>query len=572
MSGVGIAGRMCATAGLLGLAAQPVTPIRALCAAAAVAVWLPRGRWSSGVSVAVGVATAVAAVGLSTRGVLAAALAWAVAHRAATGPVRDRVGWGLAPLALVAGAADGASPLGLLAVVGWAGAAALALLPPGPQLPRGWLNLAGGVWLASAALFFVLPRGWAVGTGDRDAPPRTGFSPEVALDRADAPVDTQDGPLFSVAITPPQDGAVLLRGVPLDRFDGRGWSTDLSPQVAVPPAGAGTIQLVFRRLDAGAGSGLLTAGTVRGLQAEGVVRRLASGGWSSEDPWVAYTVVADPPLGEGARNPERPPGPADVEIPSLDPRVQALADALPGPEAVRAWLDTRTYRRAPVPAAADPVAAFLFGTQAGHCEQFASAAAVLLRAQGIPARLVTGYRAEVRDGRARVSSRDAHAWVEWWDGADWVALDPTPAMDSGRPWWLAVSDYDPVAQAAAARRLLSLARDGAPLVGIALLVLALAVGARRWAGLPRDPVERAHAAARRRLAGRGWQVPESLPPLAAARWVAERSHDAEAGAALVALAELLYAVRWGGASAARLADRARMLGHRAGGARPRVRD
>ena len=60
----------------------------------------------------------------------------------------------------------------------------------------------------------------------------------------------------------------------------------------------------------------------------------------------------------------------------------------------------------------DPVASFLFEEKAGHCEYFASAAAVLLRAQGIPARVVTGFASGTFDqatGEWTVRESDAHS-------------------------------------------------------------------------------------------------------------------------------------------------------------------
>jgi hypothetical protein len=70
---------------------------------------------------------------------------------------------------------------------------------------------------------------------------------------------------------------------------------------------------------------------------------------------------------------------------------------------------------------------------AAHCEYFASAAVLLLRSLGIPARYVTGFLAhEAEGGRTTVRQRDAHAWAEaWLDGAGWVTVEATPP--GGRP-------------------------------------------------------------------------------------------------------------------------------------------
>ena len=84
----------------------------------------------------------------------------------------------------------------------------------------------------------------------------------------------------------------------------------------------------------------------------------------------------------------------------------------------------------------DPILDFLTIHRAGHCEFFASAFVLLARVQGIPARVVGGYRvSEVNPltGLAVVRERNAHAWAEAWVDDAWRAWDPTPAIDGPRP-------------------------------------------------------------------------------------------------------------------------------------------
>jgi len=80
----------------------------------------------------------------------------------------------------------------------------------------------------------------------------------------------------------------------------------------------------------------------------------------------------------------------------------------------------------------DSVDDFLFESRAGFCEHYASAFAVLMRALGIPARIVTGYQGGERnpvDGYWLVRQADAHAWAEVWvAGRGWVRVDPTAAV------------------------------------------------------------------------------------------------------------------------------------------------
>lgn len=74
---------------------------------------------------------------------------------------------------------------------------------------------------------------------------------------------------------------------------------------------------------------------------------------------------------------------------------------------------------------------FLESGETGYCVHFASAATVLLKAAGIPARYVSGYVAYVQDGMtAVVRGKDAHAWVEYWlPGYGWTILEATPALE-----------------------------------------------------------------------------------------------------------------------------------------------
>lgn len=75
---------------------------------------------------------------------------------------------------------------------------------------------------------------------------------------------------------------------------------------------------------------------------------------------------------------------------------------------------------------------FLFDVQAGYCEHFSSSFVVLMRAAGIPARVVTGYAGGYRNpigGYWLVRRSDAHAWAEvWLEGHGWTRVDPTAAV------------------------------------------------------------------------------------------------------------------------------------------------
>lgn len=140
--------------------------------------------------------------------------------------------------------------------------------------------------------------------------------------------------------------------------------------------------------------------------------------------------------------------------PNLDGRVSALAQSIVG--------DARSYGQKAArlrrylmehysyslvqtnSGRADPLAGFLFDDKNGHCEYFATAFAVLLRAAGVPSRVIGGFEGGVWDPTGPTiifTSAHAHAWVEWYQpGAGWLADDATPfrmaAELTGMAAWL----------------------------------------------------------------------------------------------------------------------------------------
>ena len=84
------------------------------------------------------------------------------------------------------------------------------------------------------------------------------------------------------------------------------------------------------------------------------------------------------------------------------------------------------------PAGRNEIDDFLFDRREGYCEHFSSAFVVLMRAAGIPARVVTGYAGGYRNpvgGYWLVRKSDAHAWSEiWLPQRGWIRLDPTAAV------------------------------------------------------------------------------------------------------------------------------------------------
>jgi protein-glutamine gamma-glutamyltransferase len=173
-----------------------------------------------------------------------------------------------------------------------------------------------------------------------------------------------------------------------------------------------------------------------------------------------YTLVRPDPVSRpidvtatsytNIRYPE-PPGNSwrrrDLRLaPNRNPRTAQLAESLRSAhpddmEYVQAILDMFSrqafyYTLTPPKLSDDSVDEFLFDTKRGFCGHYASAFAMLMRAAGIPARVVTGYQGGTFNRFANywiVRQSDAHAWDEIWiDGHGWLRIDPTSVIDPSR--------------------------------------------------------------------------------------------------------------------------------------------
>jgi transglutaminase-like putative cysteine protease len=95
-----------------------------------------------------------------------------------------------------------------------------------------------------------------------------------------------------------------------------------------------------------------------------------------------------------------------------------------------------TYTLRPPTLGGNPIDEFLFDTKQGFCEHYSGSFVVLMRAAGIPARVVTGYQGgEVNTvgNYLIVRQADAHAWAEvWLEERGWVRIDPTAAVSPDR--------------------------------------------------------------------------------------------------------------------------------------------
>lgn len=337
---------------------------------------------------------------------------------------------------------------------------------PARLLPTSLVVSLAGLVLTTL-LFVAIPRaGRAFLPGKATAGPMvSGFSEKVELGSFGA-IQTDSGIVMRVrlATVRPEDAQGLplrWRGVAFDRFDGAAWMTGGSERVQAKrslgglvvfatPSGTGRLLRQEITLEP-IGTDVVFAAP-RLMQVLGPFPRLfADGGGtvSTQSPragrvtyWAVSQLEAAEPSTLGGPSGGYPAAIREtyLQLPPLAPRVRALAEGLArgarGPyevvrrveahlrEGYRYSLDLQRDTRY------DPLEDFLFVQRAGNCEYFAASMAVLLRAAGVPARVVNGFqRGEWNEygGYLAVRQRDAHSWVEvYFPRTGWITFDPSP--------------------------------------------------------------------------------------------------------------------------------------------------
>jgi transglutaminase-like putative cysteine protease len=165
--------------------------------------------------------------------------------------------------------------------------------------------------------------------------------------------------------------------------------------------------------------------------------------------------LLDVTVGRGSVPAAAPPAPGDLALPAefgevLEklPEVAALREAAEAGRVagLAAWFAARfryTLFIGDEARGRRDLQRFLLAERAGHCEYFATATVLLLRALGVPARYVTGYSVQEYsrlEGAFVLRKRHAHAWAEAWVDGRWVEVDTTPAdwlgaEEQARPFW-----------------------------------------------------------------------------------------------------------------------------------------
>lgn len=354
------------------------------------------------------------------------------------------------------------------------------------RLPMAAVCLLALIFALALPIFFLTPRASESAlamAGGRASTGYVGFSDQMTLGDIGR-LQRSNELVMRVRVEGPRaarEGHLRWRGVALDDFNGRAWSRSSeegetllagrqnlfqlgttenlnrlttqtffvepidTPVLFVAPRAVGVQgALPFVRRDAG--DGLVS----RAHAQERITYRAHSDTFEPSPEALRadrqpYPLDATPNLRQPIDDYLQLPGGLDTRIAALSRAVINRAGARTRYEMARAveshlgenaYGGEYTYSLDMKATGAEPLADFLFRVRAGHCEYFSSAMAIMLRTQGVAARVVNGFQQGEYNSTADafiVRQADAHSWVEVYFPAtdSWVTFDPTPT--AGRP-------------------------------------------------------------------------------------------------------------------------------------------
>ncbi|HEX5683847.1 MAG TPA: DUF3488 and transglutaminase-like domain-containing protein [Ideonella sp.] len=347
-----------------------------------------------------------------------------------------------------------------VSVWGWLTALTLAHMPAGRPRLREAAGLAGRAALIGTpvmiALFLLFPRIgplWAMpGAGAR-----TGLSDSLELGDV-AELANDDSIAFRLRFEgqPPPAEALYFRGPVLSDYDGQQWRVDAFTPPALHAAEPGLpkyryemtlepLRLLWLPLLEGTRDAPQANPPLGNMPA----RADNSGQWRLLRPLTDRVVLRAEADLQGPAAPTLRPFERRSLLtlpPNRHPRTRAWANELRNQTELRDADPTTlanavlrhirrqpyVYTLAPGNYLNDPVDEFWLDRREGFCEHYAASFVVIMRALGVPARIVTGYQGSdvlPVDGYYAVRQSHAHAWAEFWQaGRGWVRADPTGSV------------------------------------------------------------------------------------------------------------------------------------------------
>ena len=425
-----------------------------------------RGRWARRMLEAMPLAWFLVLVVLGTQlfALLAQAMLVAMACRfTLTDDTRDYQGLVLISVFITVLSAAGSISVsfGLLLLVQFLTASVLLVVAqfqgPVPHIGRGFVTtmlVAAAVSFVFAfGVFFALPR-WTLGY-IKGSPAlvaqTTGFSKDVTITPGQV---VQDNTIV-MRIEPQQRGRRLplpayISGMRYTTFSGKQWLVAPGRRESLyPSSGMDMFVVADSRADTQTTVYLEPTGTdvlfglehVTGIRGQfQYLRRDAEDNLFTDAPYyktIRYDVssVGGDMVPADASLVSRPAlRDAYFQVPDLSQEFRDVAARVVQGQTIREkaqavrdeLLANYTYSLDPT---AVSVEDFVVNRHTGYCEHFATAMVLLLRAEGVPARLVSGFVATEwnnASGYLIVRAKDAHTWVEVLDGNTWVRYDPTP--------------------------------------------------------------------------------------------------------------------------------------------------
>ncbi|MBC7901762.1 MAG: DUF3488 domain-containing protein, partial [Saprospiraceae bacterium] len=332
------------------------------------------------------------------------------------------------------------------------------------RLPVTAVVLIAFIIMLATPMFFLLPRVGGAGIGGNSGGLSTssGFSDTVKLGGIGS-IQQKDEVVMRVRLENRDEGLGNLRwrGIALDTFDNRSWSRTKAAFNETKVKG----ERDLIQVDFATGRESLTLQTIylepldrpvlfslsRAIGVQGNFPALFKDvhgaiTFPRVGERVSYKVLSDrtlPTASELRSDDSIYPaeGQNYLQLPeNLDPRIAELSRQIIGVKANRydaaRLLESHLqnnfgYTLEQKAGGDEPLADFLFNVREGHCEYFATAMAVMLRTQGIAARIVNGFQQGEYNETADVyvvRQKHAHSWVEvYFPGENaWVPFDPTP--------------------------------------------------------------------------------------------------------------------------------------------------
>ncbi|MEN6441113.1 MAG: DUF3488 and transglutaminase-like domain-containing protein [Syntrophobacter sp.] len=266
----------------------------------------------------------------------------------------------------------------------------------------------------------------------------SGFSDSVMLGDV-SEMQEDSSVVFRAAMQSIPEENLYWRGVELDHFDGKSWKRGIGRSALNREeieSEEGTVQTIYLEPHGYGSRYLFALDRPVAIQGDrvGFWKRL-DGFWPEHvNERIRYMAVSDP---AGFAPASQVDLDEYVMLPSgFSPRIvelvrNTIGEAGDPVNSIMGYLRSGgfSYSLAGLPVSNSPLDDFIFEYRRGNCEYFASALAVMLRAAGVPARLIGGYRGGYYNpagGYYLVLQKNAHVWVEAYREGGWVRLDPTP--------------------------------------------------------------------------------------------------------------------------------------------------